>query len=47
MAAFVEEVDNLFDSFIGGMRVDQGKTLRCPLSAISPHIDHWKNQVWS
>jgi hypothetical protein len=26
-AAFVEDVDNLFDSFNGGMRVDAGKTL--------------------
>jgi hypothetical protein len=41
-AAFVEQVDNLFDSFNGGTRVDQGKTLRCPLSDNSPHIEHWK-----
>jgi hypothetical protein len=31
-AAFVEQVDNLFDSFNGGTRVYQGKTLRCPLN---------------
>jgi hypothetical protein len=41
-AAFVEEIDNLFDSFNGGTRVDEGKTLRCPLSDNSPHTDHWK-----
>jgi hypothetical protein len=38
----VEQVDNLFDSFNGGMRVDQGKTLRCTLNDNSPHIEHWK-----
>jgi hypothetical protein len=27
----VEEVDNLFDSFNGGMHVDLGKILHCPL----------------
>jgi hypothetical protein len=26
-ATYVEEIDNLFDSFNGGMRVDPGKTL--------------------
>jgi hypothetical protein len=41
-AAFVEEVDLLFDSFNGGTRVDPGKTLRCPLSNNSPHMVHWK-----
>jgi hypothetical protein len=40
-AAFFEEVDNLFDSFSGGMRVDPRKTLCCPLNDNSPHIDHW------
>jgi hypothetical protein len=44
-AAFVE-IDNLFDSFNGGTRVDEGKTLRCPLSDNSPPVDHWKKQVW-
>ncbi|XP_023710135.1 uncharacterized protein LOC111865921 [Cryptotermes secundus] len=29
---FVEEVDNLFDSFNGGTSVGRGKTLCCPLS---------------
>jgi hypothetical protein len=38
---FVEEVDNLFDSFNGGTHVDPGKTLRCPLSDNSPHIGYW------
>jgi hypothetical protein len=41
-AAFAEQVDNLFDSFNGGTRVDQGKTLRCPLNDNSPHIEHCK-----
>jgi hypothetical protein len=41
-AAFVEEVDNLNDSFNGGTRVEPEKTLRCPLSNNSPHIEHWK-----
>jgi hypothetical protein len=41
-AAFVEEVDHLFDTFNGGTRVNPGKTLRCPLSDNSPHMDHWK-----
>jgi hypothetical protein len=41
-AVIVEQVDNLFDSFNGGTRVDQGKTLRCPLSDNSPHIGNWK-----
>jgi hypothetical protein len=40
-AEFVEEVDNLFDSFNGGMRVDIGKTLFCPLSDDSSHLGHW------
>ncbi|XP_023725513.1 uncharacterized protein LOC111874333 [Cryptotermes secundus] len=41
-AVFVEEVDNLFDSFNGGMCVDPWKMLHCPLSDNSPHIEHWK-----
>jgi hypothetical protein len=32
-AEFIEEVDNLFDSFHGGTRVDLGKTLCCILRA--------------
>jgi hypothetical protein len=40
--ASAEQVDNLFDSFNGGTRVDQGKTLRCPLRDNTPHIEHWK-----
>jgi hypothetical protein len=39
---FVEEVDHLFDSFNGGMHFDPGKTLGCPLSDNSPHMNHWK-----
>jgi hypothetical protein len=45
-ATYVEDVDKLFDSFSGGTRVDQGKTLRFPLSDNSPHIGHWRKQVW-
>jgi hypothetical protein len=41
-AAFVEEVYNFFDSFNGGMCVDPGKTLHCPLSDNNPHIDYCK-----
>ncbi|XP_033608842.1 uncharacterized protein LOC117282608 isoform X2 [Cryptotermes secundus] len=41
-AVFVEEVDNLFDTFNGGTSVGQGKALRCPLSDNSPHIELWK-----
>jgi hypothetical protein len=40
-AEFVEKVDNLFNSFSGGMCVDPGKTLYCPLCDNSPHIDYW------
>jgi hypothetical protein len=40
-AEFVEEVDSLFSSFNGGMSVDPGKALHCPLSDNSPHIGHW------
>jgi hypothetical protein len=29
------------DSFNGGMHVDPGKTLCCPLNDNSPHIDQW------
>jgi hypothetical protein len=41
-AAFVEQVDNIFDSINGGTRFEQGKTLRCPLNDNSPHIEDWK-----
>jgi hypothetical protein len=43
-ATFVEEVNNLFDNFNGGMCFDLGKTLRCPFSDNSPHING-KRQV--
>jgi hypothetical protein len=39
--AFVEEVDDFFDNFNGGMHFDSGKALRCPHNNNSPHIDHW------
>jgi hypothetical protein len=38
--AFFE--DNLFDSPNVGMCDDPGKTLCCPPSDNSPHIEHWK-----
>ncbi|XP_033609559.1 uncharacterized protein LOC111870082 isoform X2 [Cryptotermes secundus] len=41
-AAFVEEVDNLFDSFNGGTCVDPGETMPCLLNNSSPNIEHWK-----
>jgi hypothetical protein len=41
-AAFIK-VDNLFHRFNGGMHVDLGKTLCCPLNDDSPHTDHWTN----
>ncbi|XP_023722385.1 uncharacterized protein LOC111872572 [Cryptotermes secundus] len=41
-AVFVEEVDNLFSSFNGGTSVGRRKTLSCPLSDNSPHIELWK-----
>jgi hypothetical protein len=45
-AAFVDQDDSLFDRFNGGTHVDKKKkkkkTMRCPLSDNSPHIEHWK-----
>jgi hypothetical protein len=41
-AAFVGEVDHLFDSLNGGTCVDPVRTLGCQLSDNSPHTDHWK-----
>jgi hypothetical protein len=41
-AAFVEQVDNLVDSFSGGTHVDQGTILHCQLSNNSLHTEHWK-----
>jgi hypothetical protein len=41
-AAFVEDGDNLFDSFNGSKRVDPGKALRCQPSDNNPHIDYLK-----
>jgi hypothetical protein len=38
---FVEEGNNLFDSFSGGMHVDSGEALHYPHSDSSPHVDHW------
>jgi hypothetical protein len=40
-AVFVQEVANFFDSFNGGLRVDPGNALCCPLKHSSPHTDHW------
>jgi hypothetical protein len=40
-AQFVEEAENLFDSFYGVTRVDLGKTLHFPLSGDSPYVGHW------
>jgi hypothetical protein len=44
-AVFVEEVDNLFESFNGGTRVDTGKMPHCPLNDNSPHIVHWMKAI--
>lgn len=42
---FVEEVDNLFDSFGGTTYVGPGKTLNCLLSDDSHHIGYWNKAV--
>jgi hypothetical protein len=45
-ATFVNEVDELFDSFNGVTREpDQGKLLRCHVSSISKHMEYWGNAV--
>jgi hypothetical protein len=43
-AAFVKEVDTLFDSFscVASNR-DHHKVLRCRLSSKSKHLEHWQN----
>ena len=41
MAVFVDDVDELFDSFNSVKHGASGKALRSPLSDKSPHIDHW------
>jgi hypothetical protein len=38
---FVEEVDQLFDSFNGGKSVPPFKKLLGPLSSDSPHMGYW------
>jgi hypothetical protein len=40
-AVFVDDVDELFDSFNSVKHGASGKPLRSPLSDKSPHIDHW------
>ena len=45
-AAFVKEVDSLFDSFNGvAPNRDHLKVLRCQLSSKSKHLEHWQNAV--
>jgi hypothetical protein len=39
--SFSQKFSNLFDSFSGGMHVDPGKTLLCPLKDNILHIDYW------
>ena len=41
MAVFVDDVDELFDSFNSVKHGASGKALRSPLSDKSPHIGHW------
>jgi hypothetical protein len=41
-ATFVNEVDELFDSFNGVTRKpDHGKLLRCRVSSSSKHVEYW------
>jgi hypothetical protein len=45
-AAFVKELDSLFDSISGvTCNPDCGKVLRCRLSRMSKPLEHWQNAV--
>jgi len=46
IAAFVEEVDDLFDRFIGVTRTpDCGKLLQCCLTNTGKHMEYWRSAV--
>ena len=40
-AVFVDDIDELFDSFNSVKHGASGKPLRSPISDKSPHIGHW------
>ena len=44
-AVFVEDIDQLFDSFNSVMRAAPSKALHSPLSDNSPHIGHWTKAI--
>jgi hypothetical protein len=45
-ATFVQEVDDLFDSFIGvTVSPDRRKRVCCCLTSTSKHMEYWRNAV--
>lgn len=42
-ATFIQQADELFDSFNGSQRNTlDGQTLKCPMKESSPHEEYWK-----